>query len=104
MTTLGSGPGKTFLVATVMAALAVLLPRSAAAQAVSGTISGNVVDAQGSVIPGATVTVVNEATSDARVAVSDGKGPSWSPTCSRVSTRSGSRCRVFARSNARTSS
>ncbi len=57
-----------------MAALAVLLPRSAAAQAVSGTISGNVADPQGQVIPGATLTVINEATNDSRVTVSDGNG------------------------------
>ena len=74
MTRLRSGPGKTFLVATVMAVLAVLLPRSAAAQAVSGTISGNVADPQGQVIPGATLTVINEATNDSRVTVSDGNG------------------------------
>ncbi len=74
MTTLRSGSGKTVIVASVMAVLAVLLPRSAAAQAVSGTISGNVADPQGQVIPGATLTVINEATNDSRITVSDGNG------------------------------
>jgi hypothetical protein len=60
------------LLAAVVAA--VLLPRSATAQAVTGTISGTVVDQQGQVIPGATVTVTNEATNDARVAVTDARG------------------------------
>ena len=48
--------------------------RSLSAQAVTGTISGTVADPQGQVIPGATVTVINEATNDARVAVSDARG------------------------------
>ncbi len=37
-------------------------------------ISGNVADPQGQVIPGATLTVISEATNDARVTVSDGNG------------------------------
>jgi len=57
------------LLAAVVAV--VLLPRSAAAQAATGTISGTVLDQQGQVIPGATVTVTNEATNEARVTVSD---------------------------------
>ncbi len=54
--------------------LTTLLPAAAAAQAVTGTISGTIADQQGQVIPGATVTIVNEATNDARVAVSDERG------------------------------
>ena len=57
-----------------MAIAAISLPHSAAAQAVSGTISGNVADPQGQVIPGATLTVISEATNDSRVTVSDGNG------------------------------
>jgi hypothetical protein len=55
---------------------AVLLSGSAPAfaQAVTGTISGTVVDPQGQVVPGATVTIVNEATNDNRVAISDAQG------------------------------
>src|SRR4029450_1762156 len=41
---------------------------------VPGVISGTVVDPQKSVVPGATVTVINEATSDSRVAVTDDQG------------------------------
>jgi Carboxypeptidase regulatory-like domain/TonB-dependent Receptor Plug Domain len=74
MPTLPSGPGKTLLVAFTVAALAMLLPRSTAAQAVSGTISGNIADPQGQVIPGATLTIINEATNDSRITVSDGSG------------------------------
>jgi hypothetical protein len=53
---------------------AVVLPRFVFAQAVTGTISGTITDSQGQVIPGATVTVVAEATSESREAVSDSKG------------------------------
>jgi hypothetical protein len=54
---------------------AALLPlREAAAQTVTGGITGTVVDVQGAVMPGATVTIVNEATSAPRVVVSDARG------------------------------
>ncbi len=69
-----AGTGKTYLIACVMAIAAISLPHSAAGQAVSGTIAGNVADPQGQVIPGATLTVINEATNDSRVTVSDGNG------------------------------
>jgi Carboxypeptidase regulatory-like domain/TonB-dependent Receptor Plug Domain len=77
MSTRRSGPGKTFLFGftlAVAAATVILLPCPTAAQAVSGVISGNVADPQGQVIPGATLTIVSEATNDARVTVSDGNG------------------------------
>ncbi|MGB2714552.1 MAG: carboxypeptidase regulatory-like domain-containing protein [Vicinamibacterales bacterium] len=57
-----------------LVAFAALLPAHASAQAVTGTISGTIVDQQGSVIPGATVTIINEATNDSRVTVSDDRG------------------------------
>ena len=57
----------------VLASL-VVLPAAAAAQAVTGTISATITDQQGSVVPGATVTIVNEATRDARTVVSDARG------------------------------
>ena len=44
------------------------------AQAVTGTISGTIVDQQSQVIPGATITIVNESTSDSRPTVSDERG------------------------------
>ena len=62
------------LVTFLMAIAAMLLPHSSAAQAVSGTIAGNVADQQGQVLPGATLTVINEGNNDSRVTVSDGNG------------------------------
>jgi len=62
------------LVCMLLVAGAILLPRVAFAQTVTGTISGTITDAQGQVIPGATVTVVAEATSESRDTVSDSKG------------------------------
>ena len=53
---------------------AVLAAGSVAAQTVTGSISGTVVDPQKSIVPGATVTIVNEATSDSRAAVTDDQG------------------------------
>ena len=55
-------------------AAAVVLPLESAAQTVTGSISGTVVDPQKSIVPGATVTIVSEATSDSRVAVTDDQG------------------------------
>jgi len=55
-------------------AAVLLLPGAAAGQAVTGTISGTVADPQGSVIPGATVTIISESTNDARVVVTDARG------------------------------
>jgi protocatechuate 3,4-dioxygenase beta subunit len=56
------------------AVAALMTPHDVAAQAVAGTISGTVVDQQGQVIPGATLTIVNEATNDLRVSVTDDRG------------------------------
>jgi carboxypeptidase family protein len=53
---------------------AVLAAGGLAAQAFTGSISGTVVDPQKSIVPGATVTIVNEATSDSRAAVTDDQG------------------------------
>ena len=55
----------------LLAALA--LSRTASAQTTTGVISGTVIDPQGGVVPGATVTVTNEATNDARTATTDGE-------------------------------
>ncbi len=52
----------------------VLLAGSAFAQSSTGTMAGTVVDPQGRVIPGATVTIVSEATNDARDSVTDDRG------------------------------
>jgi hypothetical protein len=58
----------------VVLVAAALLAAGAAAQTVTGSISGTVVDPQKSIVPGATVTIVNEATSDSRTAVTDDQG------------------------------
>src|SRR5262245_4455812 len=60
----------------IVAAILIILlhaARPAAAQD-TGSISGTVVDASGQVLPGATVTLVNEATGDARTIVSSERG------------------------------
>ena len=65
-------PGILFL--ALLSALPTTLPSRADAQAVTGTISGTIVDPQSQVIPGATITILNEATGDTRAAVSDERG------------------------------
>jgi uncharacterized surface anchored protein len=50
------------VLALVVAALVVLPPAPAVAQALYGTVAGTVVDDSGAAIPGATVTVVNQGT------------------------------------------
>ena len=61
-------------VVVLLVAGAVVWPRFVAAQANTGTISGTITDSQGQVIPGATVTIIAEATDESREAVSDSKG------------------------------
>src|SRR5580658_11212593 len=46
----------------------------AVAQDIVGRISGTVTDAQGAAVPGATVTIINEATAIARSLKTDGSG------------------------------
>jgi hypothetical protein len=63
--------------ARLVLALALLAPAASAAaqsQAINGTIEGTVVDAQGAVLPGVTVTVVNTDTGDQRVVVTNESG------------------------------
>src|SRR5204863_143834 len=55
-------------------ALAVLLASMPAAAQNTGTISGSVVDHTAQLVPGATVTLTNEGTTDVRTAVSDDRG------------------------------
>ena len=50
-----------------------ILPAAAAAQD-TGTVSGTIVDASGQVVPGASVTLANEATTAARTATSNDRG------------------------------
>ena len=68
-----SRPGSGVLVA-FLAAAACWLPASASGQNVTGAIVGTIADTQGQVVPGATVTVVNENTGESRHAVSDARG------------------------------
>src|SRR5688500_15003393 len=49
-------------------------PRNAAAQSVTGSIGGTVIDEQREVVPGASVTVIDEATGAARTTVTDNRG------------------------------
>ena len=61
-------------VVLAVVALAALVPPPAAAQTVSGGVSGSVVDQTRQVIQGATVTLVNEQTGDTRVTTSNETG------------------------------
>jgi Carboxypeptidase regulatory-like domain len=54
--------------------LSVMLAVPAIAQQTSGNISGRIVDQQGAIIPGATVTAANPATGLTRTVVSDAVG------------------------------
>jgi hypothetical protein len=65
-------PPSFFLSALLAAAVAVALP--AAAQTITGRISGTVTDASGAVLPNVTVTVRNDATQLVRTATTDENG------------------------------
>ena len=54
--------------------LATAIPASGQSQAINGTIEGTVVDDQGAVLPGVTVTVTNLDTGDTRVVVTNESG------------------------------
>jgi hypothetical protein len=60
--------------AAVLFALAACLPAAAAAQSVSGSVAGTVVDQTRQLVPGATVTLVNEQTADTRATSSNETG------------------------------
>jgi hypothetical protein len=55
------------------------MPASAHAQAVSGTILGTVLDSTGSVVPGATVTILNTGTGLTRTVTTDASGEFTAP-------------------------
>ena len=61
------------LAAVAALALSALTP-PLAAQNVAGTMTGTVLDEQKQVVPGATVTIINEGTGEARAATSDARG------------------------------
>ena len=52
----------------------------------TGIVSGTIVDQSGQVLPGATVTLVNEATNDTRALGSDERGDLPSAPCNRAPT------------------
>src|SRR5918995_1169058 len=60
--------------AAVVAAALLALPTRAAAQAVTGTLLGNVTDASGAAVPGATVTATEVQTNVSRTAVTNESG------------------------------
>ncbi len=62
------------LILTVVAAFVIAAASLASAQAVSGTLLGNVRDSTGAVLPGVTVVVTNEDTGLTRTAVTDANG------------------------------
>ncbi len=57
-------------------------PRTCTAQALYGTLVGNVTDATGAVVPGATVTILHKETSQTRVATTNDNGGYGFPTIS----------------------
>ena len=59
---------------TLAVVIAMLVATSALAQTPTGTILGSVKDAQGAVVPGATVTATNLGTQYSRNTVTDGAG------------------------------
>src|SRR5690349_19111915 len=60
----------------ILILLCALVPATtpSAAQTVTGTVSGTIVDPSGAVISGATVTLLNERTGDARKAITSDEG------------------------------
>jgi hypothetical protein len=61
-------------VSALLLAVAEALAIPAAAQNVTGSIGGTILDGQRQVVPGATITLVNEATNDARTVISGQQG------------------------------
>ncbi|HTV16633.1 MAG TPA: carboxypeptidase regulatory-like domain-containing protein [Acidobacteriaceae bacterium] len=63
-----------FILASIFLALFAGLPPCAQAQQLTGTLSGAVTDASGSVVPGASITLTNMGSGDVRVTTSDAAG------------------------------
>ena len=68
--TLRSTPGRSLSGLVV----ALLLASAPAAAQNTGTISGTIIDNTGEIVPGATLTLINEATADSRTMTSGGRG------------------------------
>src|SRR5213592_4617607 len=60
--------------ALALGALLMLIPSTAAAQAVTGTLLGNITDSSGAAVPGATVTATDVGKNISRTAVSNEPG------------------------------
>jgi len=80
MRSLPSRTGMWVRLALAGLAMVAALPGSVAAQAVTGTILGRVVDSSGAIIPGARVTVTQPETGYTRSYVSDSKGEYTAPS------------------------
>ena len=66
--------GPVLLLVAMTAGAALIVPSHASAQAVTGTLLGNVTDSSGAGVPGATVTVTEVQTNISRSAVSNDAG------------------------------
>src|SRR5436190_597420 len=69
-----SGSRSRSICSILIAAVCVLLPAAAFAQQFRATVTGTVVDAQGAVVPGATVTALNTDTNVSTEAITNEKG------------------------------
>ena len=82
---------------------ALTLTGLANAQERFGTLTGKVTDQQGIAVPGATVTITNATTGEARTSVSDASGVYYAPDLNPGRyTESASSCRASRRSSSRT--
>src|SRR5688572_14552084 len=69
-----SKSNRQFFILTLFCAALFLLPASASAQTVTGTLQGNVSDAKGAVIPGAEVVIRNMDTGQERTLQTNSEG------------------------------
>ena len=76
----GTSFGRVAAVFLVCIGLVSCLPAAAAAQAVTGTIVGTVVDSTGAVVAGAKVTITNTGTGLTRTVTSDNAGEYTAPS------------------------
>src|SRR4029450_2891728 len=72
----------TFQLLAVAVTCCCLLPHTAGAQAVTGTILGRATDTSGAVLPGATVTLTHTETGRTRTVVTDSAGEFTAPSLS----------------------
>ena len=58
----------------IVAVVLLAIGTTVRAQNVTGTLTGTIVDQQGNVLPGATVTIINESTREPRLVTTDSRG------------------------------